>query len=176
MNKQSQINIVNKYLAWLDRTFPGAKEKITSRLKMGNGLGAASNLFSTDFVPSVWEGSVPFGYPVSPTQGSYVPGSAIATPVANDNWLTSTIESITSMANEILPAYANWDMQKDAYKIQMERAKQGKEPLDMSRYAPAVKLQHGIDLRNTFDQKTKNNLMIGAGILASIFLLPRLLK
>lgn len=153
---------VNSFLDWADQTFPGSKNKILAASNINQNL--LDGLGSNGATP-------PIVGPLTPPPGQ-----------SGINWWDKTLTTVLDTASKIIPAYTNYNLQKDAYKIQLERAKQGQQPLDLSQYGTMpVRIQHGIDpgqlpAQMGMDDKTKNALMIGGGIIAAIFILPKLLN
>lgn len=183
MAKVDKEQALNSFLNWVDKTFPGSKRKILATAKIDQGTRnqlSGLGVFPTDFFN--------IGTPVAPQVPYAYPATPPIAPVTDnaDNWFEKTLTSVLDATAKVIPAYTNYNLQKDAYKLQMERAKQGKEPIDLSQYGTMpVRIQHGID-PSTFnreaiiaememDQETKNALMIGGGIIAAIFLLPKLM-
>lgn len=182
MAKISRGQSIESFLDWADSVFPGSKRRILTTAKVNRN--AYNTLVTQDGLGSFPDDLFNFG----PTpQVPYAHGQTppIAAPAADDAWFDKTLTTILEASAKVIPAYTNYNLQKDAYKIQMERAKQGQEPIDLSRYGTMpVRIQHGIDpatyqqvpIAMGMDDQTKNTLMIGAGIIGAIFILPKLMN
>ena len=176
------------FLDWNEKMFPGSKKKILVTANVGKksydainiaAEGESNNLgiFPDDLFSFNGEVTVPYALPAA------TPPIA---PTEQPNWFENTLTTILDASAKVVPAYTNYKLQKDAYKIQLERAKQGQEPIDMSRYGTMpIRVQHEVDLERQrqaltqqfeMDEKTKNALMIGGGIIAAIFVLPKLMN
>ncbi len=74
-------------------------------------------------------------------------------------------------ASQIGTAYFQTKVQKETTDIQIERAKQGLPPLDLTKYGPApVTVQHQIT--GSMSPQTKMLLWVGAGLLAAFVFWP----
>ena len=140
----------NLYLNYLEKNFPGIKLKVASALNT-NGLGSL-NENDFDFV----------GPPVPASYGE------------EQSWYDKAFDFI----GKALPAYLTYDIQKETADIQMERAKQGLPPIDMSRYGAApVTVRHQVDpasFTQAIDPQTKQMLWIGGLGILGLLLWPRL--
>lgn len=93
------------------------------------------------------------------------------TVAAPEPWYKQAIDA----ASQIATGYFQSKVQKETTDIQIERARQGLPPLDLTKYGPApVTVQHQIG--TGLSPQTKTMLWVGAGILAAVVLLPLLTK
>lgn len=106
--------------------------------------------------------------------------------IARDGQLGATEEKtlvtrLMDLAQGVLPAYLQYEQQKDVLAIQLERAKAGLPPLESGQYAPSV--QVGLDqetIRRMADEATSRAaaaassplpwLLVGGAVLAAITL------
>lgn len=137
----------------LEKNFPGITKKLSFHMSSSNNLsGMGQNDSAFDFV----------GPPAPPDY---------ATPQQETAWYDKAFNFLT----QAVPAYFTYETQKDVAKIQIERAKQGLPPIDMTRYGAApITVRHQVDPGGAMSPETKNMLWIGGGIIAAIFLLPKL--
>lgn len=146
---------LNQFLDWLNIKFPGSKRKILSR----------ANLKVT-FLAGLGQGEEFEG-----------PPSFLMEQPAETNWFADTFDKVIEATASIIPAYTNYELQKSAYEIQLERAKTGQAPLDLSKYGTMpIRVEHGVDYRTAIPpmtEDTKNTLMIGGGIILALFLMGR---
>jgi hypothetical protein len=77
-------------------------------------------------------------------------------------------ESWADTLQRVLPMLAATVQQQQLLSVQVDRARQGLPPLNVSQYAAGAQVGLSAD--------TKTFLMIGAGALAAVWLLPQLLK
>lgn len=90
---------------------------------------------------------------------------------AAEPWYKQAIDA----ASQIATGYFQSKVQKETTDIQIERARQGLPPLDLTKYGPApVTVQHQIT--GAMSPQTKTLLWVGAGILAAVVLFPLLNK
>lgn len=162
--------VVNELLNWLNRQFPGSKARIERNMVKQSQLGSTlfddldfnADLYASAATPQIYSGN-------ATGNGGVVNES--------NSWLADTVNSISEAAKTVLPAYTNYKLQKDAYEIQMQRAKRGQEPLDLSRYGAApVRVQVAPPpgyFTPDINDDTKNTLMIGAGLVALLFLINK---
>lgn len=91
------------------------------------------------------------------------------------------VSQLLDLAQGVLPAYLQYEQQKEVLAIQLERAKAGLPPLETGQYAPSVQI--GLDgetIQRLADEATQRAaaaassplpwLLIGGGILAAIAL------
>lgn len=187
MAKIGRGQSIESFLNWADSVFPGSKRRIltTARVNRKSYNVLISQDGSDGNLGTFPDDLFNFGEPFP--QVPYAQGQTPPIVSQNDNeWFDKTLTTILEATAKVIPAYTNYNLQKDAYKIQMERAKQGQEPIDLSRYGTMpIRIQHEIDLEKqrqaltqqfSLDDQTKNTLMIGAGIIGTIFILPKLLQ
>jgi len=93
---------------------------------------------------------------------------------------TPWYEKFLDAASKIVPVYVQGKTQMELVKAQIDRAKQGQPPLDLTKYsAPPVVVQHEFApnaISNQISPQTKTLLFIGAGLLAALIILPPLLR
>jgi len=93
---------------------------------------------------------------------------------------TPWYEKFLDAATKIVPVYVQGKTQMELVKAQIDRAKQGQPPLDLTKYsAPPVVVQHEFApnaISNQISPQTKTLLFIGAGLLAALIILPPLLR
>lgn len=155
-----QMTALNLFLDWTDTQFPGSKSRILKQAgietDMLGGLGAGHSTYTGPMSPG-WT------FPTTPAPG------------VSGNWFNTVLDKVTTVATQIVPTYINYNLQKDAYKIQLERAKQGQAPLDMSRYGAApIRVAHSADTSAITQGIDEDMLWIAGGIIASLFILPKL--
>lgn len=106
--------------------------------------------------------------------------------IARDGGLGATEEKslvtkLLDLAQGVLPAYLQYEQQKDVLAIQLQRAQAGLPPLETGQYAPAVQI--GLDqetIQRMADEATQRAgalasspmpwLLLGGGLLAAIVL------
>lgn len=185
MAKISRGQSIKSFLNWADSVFPGSKRRILTTAKVNKKTyDALTQQGNSDGNLGVFPDDLfNFGEPLP--QVPYAHGQTPPITPQNNDWFDKTLTTILDASAKIIPAYTNYNLQKDAYKLQMERAKQGQEPIDLSKYGTMpVRIQHGIDpatyqqvpVAMGIDDEMKNTLMIGGGIIAAIFLLPKLMN
>jgi len=88
---------------------------------------------------------------------------------ATDNtpWYTKAIEAAGQVAN----TYFQGKVQKETTDLQIERARQGLPPLDLSQYG-AAPITTQVDVK--MSPQVKTMIWVGGGLLAAIILLPLL--
>jgi len=80
-------------------------------------------------------------------------------------------QQVVAAASQIATGYFQSKVQKETTDIQIERAKKGLPPLDLTKYGPApVTVQHQIT--GSMSPQTKTLLWVGAGLLAAFVLWP----
>jgi len=91
---------------------------------------------------------------------------------ASEPWYSKIIDA----AQKILPAYAQYKTQKEIVDLQIDRAKSGQPPLDVSQYtAPPITVQHQLGpVSQAISPQTKTMLWIGARLIGALILLPLL--
>jgi hypothetical protein len=77
----------------------------------------------------------------------------------------STFDKFLSTFKEILPAYANYQLTRDLYDLNLERAKMGLPPVNAQDVSPQLNV--GIS------RDTQNMLIIGGIAIVAVFLLSR---
>lgn len=79
-------------------------------------------------------------------------------------------ESFVDSLSRAITTLAMADAQRQLLKVQIQRASQGLPPLNTSQYGVGANVNVGVS------SDTQRMLLIGAGILAAAFALPKLLK
>lgn len=79
-------------------------------------------------------------------------------------------ESFIDSLSRAITTLAMADAQRQLLKVQIQRASQGLPPLNTSQYGVGANVNLGVS------SDTQRMLLIGAGILAAAFVLPKLLK
>ena len=148
-------NSVFQFLKWADKTYPGLSryvEKGTNQ-KIPRGLFGLGEI--TTFPPG---------------EDAYYEASLTSEPVPEE---TSIWDDMLNFAKEAIPAYFQYENNKRITDIQLERAKQGRPPIDTSQYtAPPVTVQHEFSPGSLgFDDDTKKTLLTGAAILGALLLI-----
>jgi hypothetical protein len=109
---------------------------------------------------------------------------------AEDPLIVSTTTTTTSsgwdwakdalaFAKDAVPAYLAYDAQKDLMDLNMERARQGQDPIDPGLVAAEVTVQHELpaEARSLIDQmKMGGNVMLWAALGLGAFFLVRMLR
>ena len=96
-----------------------------------------------------------------------------------NGWDFSWATEVIAVAKEIVPAYLAYDAQKDIMELNMERARQGQEPIDPGMIAPQVRVIHDLppETRSMIDQFKMggiNILLWGAIAVGGFFLIRQL--
>ena len=99
--------------------------------------------------------------------GQVSPPSIIAQPVAeSETWW----QKVLNAAPNVFATWLQTKQQKDVAKLQLDRARQGLAPLDVSQYAPPpITVQHEVTTA-TMSPETKSWLITGAVVLGLVFL------
>lgn len=165
--KDSKPEAVAAFLDWADKRVPGIKRRIIKRAKQQasnrNNL-AALNQSEFD-MPLVFP-SGDFATETSSTFDESGGGGG------DNGWL----DNIIGAAEKIIPTVYQYKTQKEVWDLQMERARQGQEPLDVSQYsAPPVRVQvEPSPMAFEMDPETKQMLttggLIAGGLLLWVFL------
>lgn len=79
-------------------------------------------------------------------------------------------ESFVDSLTRAISTLAMADVQRQLLKIQIQRASQGLPPLNTSQYGMGANVNVGVS------SDTQRMLLMGAGILAAAFVLPKLLR
>ena len=92
---------------------------------------------------------------------------------------TAWYTDVLNFAKEAVPAYLAYDAQKDLMDLNLERARQGQEPIDPGLIAPQIKVIHDLppETRGLIDQfKMGGNMLIWAALGLGAFFLVRMLR
>lgn len=158
---EKQKNL-DRFLNWVNKQFPGSKNEILARAGVTLTFPTFPNYLSS------------LGQDESSAYFVGPPSALAPTPQPTEESWTDIFGKIADAAKTIVPAYANYEMQKDNYNIQLERAKAGLPPLDLSQTAPQIRVQHAVDyeaLKREMEPDTENLLWIGAAIIGGLLLI-----
>lgn len=161
---EKQKNL-DRFLNWINRQFPGAKNEILARSGVTLTFPTISTISNHLNALGQDESSAYFVGP---------PSALAPTPQPTEESWTDVFSKIVDAAKTVVPAYGNYEMQKKNYEIQLERAKAGLPPLDLEQYAPAIRVQHAVDyaaLGKEIKPNTESLLWIGAAIIGGLFIL-----
>lgn len=186
-NSERKTRATMRFLAWLRKFSPEMHAVVMERLggreappagALGQ-LGAAWDMF----YPSKYYGGT--GYrgryhsagehlgQIDPYGGIGVPTTTTTT--EEKPWYMEAL----SFAKEAIPAYLAYDAQKDIMDLNLERAKQGLDPIDPGLVAPQVKVLVDLppEARSLIDQmKMGGNMLLWAGLGLGAFFLVRALR
>lgn len=186
-NSERKTRATMRFMAWLRKFSPEMHAAVMQRMggrdaPPAGALGQLSAAWDM-FYPSNYYGST--GY-----RGRYhsngehlgqltespliVPTSTTAT-TTEKPWYMEALD----FAKEAVPAYLAYDAQKDLMDLNMERAKQGLDPIDPGLTAPQVTLQHQLppETRGLIDQmKMGGNILLWGALGLGAFFLVRMIR
>lgn len=156
-----------QFLGWLEKFHPEMAAAVVQRVGDAPRAGALNNLSGVFEMPS---GLGADTWSITETETTSSGGGF------DFSWATEVI----GVAKEIVPAYLAYDAQKDLMDLNMERAKQGKEPIDPGLVAPQIRVVHDLppETRSLIDQFKMGgiNILLWGGIAIAGFFLIRQLR
>lgn len=161
MKPNPREKAVSEFMSWLKRFEPRAYAYVKSRVGSppNEGIFAALNTFGQ----------------VDPYGGVGVPTAS--PPASSTGGWMDYINSALSVAKEAIPAYFQYETQKDLMEMNIERAKQGLPPIDPGVVAPQVKVIHDVppEAQQAISQfKVGGNVLLWGAIGLGAFLLIRM--
>jgi hypothetical protein len=185
---ERRVRATQRFLGWLQKFHPEMHAAVVQRMgdapKTGplNQLGEAWDMF----YPSMYYGGT--GYRGRwHGSGEHLSGLGqdewgqlgVPTTTTTDNGGEAWYSGILDFAKEAVPAYLAYDAQKDLMDLNMERARQGLDPIDPGVTAPQVRVVHDLPPEvgtAITDMKMggMNILMWGALALGGFFLIRTL--
>lgn len=178
-----------QFLGWLEKFHPEMAAAVVQRVgeaPKADGLSQLGEAWDM-FYPSMYYGSGGYRDRYH-SQGEHLSGLgqngdyliASETTTSGNGWDFSWATEVIAVAKEIVPAYLAYDAQKDLMDLNMERAKQGKEPIDPGLVAPQIRVVHDLppETRSLIDQFKMGgiNILLWGGIAIAGFFLIRQLR
>lgn len=164
-NNERQTRAAMQFLGWVERFHPEMAAAIVERVGEAPNAGGLNQLSGMFEMPSgLGQNGV-----ISTTQ----------TTTGGNGWDFSWATEVIAVAKEIVPAYLAYDAQKDIMELNMERARNGQEPIDPGMIAPQVRVIHDLppETRTMIDQFKMggiNILLWGALAVGGFFLIRQL--
>jgi hypothetical protein len=185
-NNERKTRATMRFMSWLRKFSPEMHAAVMERMggreaPAAGALGQLSEAWDM-FYPSKYYGGT--GYrgryhsqgehlgQIDPYGGIGVPAT---TTTEERPWYLEALD----FAKEAVPAYLAYDAQKDLMDLNMERAKQGLDPIDPGLTAPQVTLQHQLppETRGLIDQmKMGGNILLWGGLGLAAFFLVRMIR
>lgn len=158
------------FFAWLAGAHPALYNKV--RVSMPDIVGDIESYRSGAMSLSGLAGDSLLTTPVSQWLSSQPAQAATEGMTDGSPQQTTSISGqIVSLIQSLAPTVVSTIQQNKLLNLQVQRAAQGKPPLDLSQYESASQgLNVGIN------RSTQNTLLIGAALLGGVFLVSRLLK
>jgi len=106
-------------------------------------------------------------------------GIGVATTTTTTVDGTAWYSDILAFAKEAVPAYLAYDAQKDLMSLNLERARQGQEPIDPGLVAAQIRVVHDLppETRGILDSfKTGGNILLWAALGLGAFFVVRMLR
>lgn len=187
---ERRVRATQRFVAWLQDFHPEMAAAVVERAgeapKTGalNQLGEAWDMF---FPSQYYSGTGYRGRYHSHGQylsglGQIDPFGGVGTPTtttddsSGEAWYTSVL----NFAKEAVPAYLAYDAQKDIMDLNMERARQGLDPIDPGVVAPQIKVVHDFppEVQDTIrDFKMGGmNILLWGGLAVGAFFLVRMIR
>ncbi|NIT36962.1 MAG: hypothetical protein GTN49_10775 [candidate division Zixibacteria bacterium] len=147
-NTERKVRATQRFLAWLQKFHPEMHAHVMARMGEAPKAGALNQLGEAwdMFYPSLYYPSSGYRgrwHSHPPHLGQFDEWGTMGVPTTTD---TSDGESwysgILDFAKEAIPAYLAYDAQKDLMELNMERARQGLDPIDPGMTAPQVRVVH----------------------------------
>lgn len=191
-NNEQRTRAAMRFLAWVQNFSPemaaAISEKIGDAPKAGplNQLGEAWDMF----FPSMYYGGSGYrdrwhtqsehlsglGQDVDPWGGIGVSTTTKTTTTTNGGTSFEWASDLFKLAKDAIPAYLAYDAQKDIMDLNLERAKQGLDPIDPGLAAPQVRVVHDFPPEvqqqiSAFKMGGMNILLWGALAVGGFFLI-----
>lgn len=165
-NEERKVRATMRFLSWLRKFHPEMYASVMERMG-GREAPPAGPLME---LSNSWGlGQL--------TEDPLIVGTTSTTTSTSSGW--DWAKDALSFAKEAVPAYLAYDAQKDLMDLNLERARQGQDPIDPGLTAPQVTLQHELppEARSLIDQmKMGGNLMLWAALGVGAFFLVRMLR
>ena len=195
-NNEKRTRAAMRFLAWVEKFSPEMAAAIQQRIgdapKAGplNQLGEAWDMF----YPSMYYGGTGYrgryhsqaehlsglGQDVDPWGGVAVSTTSTTGSGTTNGGSFDWATDLFSFAKEAIPAYLAYDAQKDIMDLNLERAKQGLDPIDPGVVAPQVRVVH--DFPPEVQQQISAfkmggmNLLLWGGLAVGAFFLVRAIR
>lgn len=185
---ERKVRATQRFLGWLQKFHPEMHAHVVSKIGEAPKSGALNQLGEAwdMFYPSMYYASSGYrGRWHTPGEhlgqidewGSIgVPETSTTDSGNGETWITTAFEFV----KEAVPAYLAYDAQKDLMDLNMERAKQGLDPIDPGMTAPQVRVVHDlppeVGTAITDFKLGGMNLLLWGGLALGAFLLVRTLR
>lgn len=149
---------------------PGFIHRVKSKLRQKYGPGGLSGLMGM----GDWADDL-FSAMEAEQEGTAMPAE---TP-EDESWWSGVVDTVVDTAKEVVPAWLEYERQKEWSEIQLERAKQGLPPIETREYgAPPITVKIAPERGAAatamgIDPTTLQQLLIGGAIIAGIFFFAR---
>ena len=165
-NNERKTRATMRFLSWLRKFSPEMHASVMERL---GGREAPAN-GPLNRLSNSWD-LAGLG-----AESPLIVGTTTTTSTTTDKpWYMEALD----FAKQAVPAYLAYDAQKDLMDLNMERAKQGLDPIDPGLVAPQVTMQHQLppETRGLIDQmKMGGNLLLWGALGIGAFFLVRMIR
>jgi hypothetical protein len=187
MSNERQTRAAMQFLGWVQKFHPEMAASIIERVGEAPPSGGLNGLAGSwdMFYPSMFYGNAGYRDRYH-SDGEHLSGlgadtwSVTSTETAqSSNGFFDWAKEVVSVAKEVVPAYLAYDAQKDIMDLNMERARNGQEPIDPGVVAPQVRVIHDLppetqSLIQQFKTGGMNILLWGALAIGGFFIIRKM--
>ena len=165
-NEERKVRATMRFMAWLRKFSPEMHAAVVERMggREAPPPGALMQLSNSWGLGQL-------------TEDPLIVGTSTTVTTSSSGW--DWAKDALAFAKDAVPAYLAYDAQKDLMDLNLERARQGQDPIDPGLVAAEVTVQHELppEARSLIDQmKMGGNVMLWAALGIGAFFLVRMLR